>query len=69
MKTSEEFSAEYDQLQAEFIQKMHEVVKDARSQNVSTDEVAGRLKELHAEYIDKYQRLAFNTYKRSDLKL
>ena len=61
MKTHAEFQGELDQLQAEYIQKMHEVVKEARRQNMGTDDVAGRLKELRVEYVEKYQRLAFNT--------
>lgn len=69
MKTRTEFQGELDHLQAEYIQKMHEVVKEARHQNVSSDDVAGRLKELQAEYVDKYQRLAFNAYKHSDLRV
>lgn len=69
MKTFEEFDAEYDQLRAEYIEKMRDVLRQAREQNASTGEVVSRLSQLRDEYADNYQRLALNTYKRSHLKL
>lgn len=69
MKTFEEFEAEYDQLRVEYIEKMRDVLRQAREQNVGTGEVVSRLNELSAEYADKYQRLALSTYKRQHLNL
>lgn len=69
MKTFEEFEAGYDQLRLEYIEKMRDVVRQAREQNVGTEEVLSRLNELHEEYADKYQRLALSTYKRQHLNL
>nr|DAG68207.1 MAG TPA: hypothetical protein [Caudoviricetes sp.] len=64
----EEFDAGCDQLRIEYIEKMRDAVRQAREQNVSTEEVASRLNELLGEYADKYQRLAFNTHKCQHLK-
>lgn len=69
MKAFEEFYAGCDQLRAECIKKMHDALRQAREQNVSTGEVVSRLNELREEYADKYQRLALSTYKRWHLNL
>lgn len=69
MKTFDEFDAGYDQLRAEYIEKMRDVLTQACEQNVSTGEVVSRLNELREEFADKYQRLALSTYKRQHLKL
>lgn len=69
MKTFEEFESGYDQLRVEYIEKMRDVLRQAREQNVGTGEVVSRLNELHGEYEDKYQRLALSTYKRQHLNL
>lgn len=42
---------------------------ECREQGVSTEEYMARMDALKAEFDDKYQRLALDTYKHSDLRL
>lgn len=69
MKTREEFKQAHVKLCVEYIRKMHNLIIECREQGVSTEEYMARLDVLKAEFDDKYQRLALNTYKHSDLKL
>lgn len=69
MKTFEEFRVERDKLCIEYIRKMHNLFMECREQGVSTEEYTARIDALKAEFDDKYQLLALNTYKHSELKL
>lgn len=68
MKTFEWFKVEYDKLCIEYIRKMHSLLMECREQGVSTEEYMARLDALKAEFDDKYQCLALNTYKHSELR-
>ncbi len=69
MKTFEQFRVERDKLCIEYIRKMHNLIKECREYGVSTEEYMARVDALKAEFNDKSQRLALNTYKHSDLRL
>lgn len=69
MKTFEELRVEHDKLCIEYIRKMHNLIKECRQQSVSTEEYMARMDALKAEFYDKYQLLALNTYKHSELRL
>ena len=69
MKTPLEFRVERDKLCIEYIRKMHNLIMECREQGVSTEEYMARMDALKAEFDDKYQLLALNTYKHSELRL
>lgn len=69
MKTRLEFRMEHDKLCVEYIRRMHNIIKECCEQGVSTEEYTARMNALKAEFDDKYQLLALNTYKHSDLRL